>query len=156
MDLPTDLNSWPQVLAANWIPSLLEPYREVRRFFKGKPNDGLYEVLEYDSVLELADPKGRTTLFKKRLRVKFLQDNIIAFQDHAWGDGDLLVDYRCSPGIEVDHYPEGDRWNALISLRETKSTGCKFENRSTDPFCCRSSMTRCRSQFPNSLWCAVP
>lgn len=29
----------------------------------------------------------------------------------------------CSPGLVVDRYQEGDRWNVLISLRETKSKG---------------------------------
>jgi hypothetical protein len=55
--------------------------------------------------------------------VRFLQDNIIAFQDYAWGDGDIFVDYRCSPGVVVDRYQDGDRWNILISLQETKSRG---------------------------------
>ena len=73
--------------------------------------------------LELVDAQGETAIFRRRQRVKFLQDNVIAFQDHAWGEGDLFADYRISPGIEVDRYQEGDRWNVLISLRETKSSG---------------------------------
>jgi hypothetical protein len=83
----------------------------------------MYEILEYDSTLELVDPKGETAIFKRRERVKFLQDNVIAFQDRAWGDGEIFADYKCSPGTEVDRYQEGDRWNVLISLRETKSAG---------------------------------
>ena len=55
--------------------------------------------------------------------MRFLQDNIIAFQDYAWGDGEIFADYRCSPGVAVDRYQDGDRWNILISLRETKSRG---------------------------------
>ena len=85
--------------------------------------EGMYEILDYDSTLELVDPQGATATFKRRQRVKFLQDNIIAFQDHAWGDGEIFADYKCSPGIEVDRYQAGDRWNVLISLRETKSAG---------------------------------
>jgi hypothetical protein len=83
----------------------------------------MYEILAFDSTLELADPKGEIAIFKRRQRVKFLQDNVIAFQDCAWGDGELFADYECSPGTEVDRYQEGDRWNVLISLRETKSAG---------------------------------
>ncbi|MCO6451385.1 MAG: hypothetical protein J5I90_11420 [Caldilineales bacterium] len=55
--------------------------------------------------------------------MKFLQDNAIAYQDHAWGDGDLFADYECAPGIVVDKYQDGERWNVLISLRETKNKG---------------------------------
>ncbi|HEX9596624.1 MAG TPA: hypothetical protein VF982_07065, partial [Anaerolineales bacterium] len=43
--------------------------------------------------------------------------------DYAWGDGEIFADYRCSPGVVVDRYRDGDRWNILISLRETKSRG---------------------------------
>ena len=84
---------------------------------------GMYEILDYDSTLELLDPLGHTAIFRKRQRVRFLQDNIIAFQDYAWGDGEIFADYRCSPGVAVDRYQDGDRWNILISLRETKSRG---------------------------------
>src|SRR4051794_15972944 len=73
--------------------------------------------------LELLDANGQVALFKRQQKVKFLQDNIIAFQDHAWGAGDIFADYKVSKGVAVDRYQEGDRWNVLISLRETKSHG---------------------------------
>jgi hypothetical protein len=107
----------------NWIPVVFRFYEDFRQFLGRYFPSGLYEILEYESVLELTHPKGKTALFKKRQRVKFLQDNVIAFQDTAWGDGRFLEDYRCSPGVDVDQYKEGDRWNVLISLRETKSRG---------------------------------
>jgi len=84
---------------------------------------GMYEVLEYDSRLELKDSKGRTADYHKRQHVRFLQDNIIAYQDKAWGDGDIFADYHCSPGKAVDRYRDGHRFNILISLRETKHRG---------------------------------
>lgn len=108
---------------ANWIPLVLQLYKDVRTWLRRSFHSGLYEILEYESVLELLDPKGERAIFKKRLRVKFLQDNVIAFQDYAWGDGQALLNYRCSPGVIVDRYREGTRWNVLISLRETKVTG---------------------------------
>ena len=122
MDLP-DISTLLGPLSGSWTTIIGGLYRILGQFRKRQSAYGPCEVLEYDAILELPDPKGRLALFKKRLRVKFLQDYVIAFQDHAWGDGDLLADYSCSPGVEVDHYPEGDRWNILISLRETKSRG---------------------------------
>jgi hypothetical protein len=104
-----------------WVSLVFDLYENVNHIIQHFFPSGLYEMLEYDSVLELIDPKGKIALFKKRQRVRFLQDNVIAFQDYAWGDGELLEEYRCSPGVEVDHYKEGDRWNVLISLRQTKS-----------------------------------
>jgi hypothetical protein len=110
-------------LPQDWIFLLFGLYRALRLFLRRERHEGMYEILEYDSTLELVDPKGETAIFKRRERVKFLQDNVIAFQDRAWGDGEIFADYKCSPGIEVDRYQEGDRWNVLISLRETKSAG---------------------------------
>lgn len=110
-------------LSQDWIALLFGLYRSVRMFLRRERHEGMYEILEFDSTLELVDPKGETAIFKRRQRVKFLQDNVIAFQDCAWGDGEIFADYKCSPGIEVDRYQEGDRWNVLISLRETKSAG---------------------------------
>jgi hypothetical protein len=110
-------------LSYDWITILIDVYRTVREFLRRERGEGMCEILEYDSTLELVDAKGDTAVFKRRQRVKFLQDNVIAFQDRAWGDGELFADYKCSPGIEVDRYQEGDQWTVLISLRETKSAG---------------------------------
>jgi hypothetical protein len=84
---------------------------------------GAYEVLEHDVRLELLDPNGRTSTYHKRQKVRFLQDNVIAFQDQAWGDGEIFEDYKCSPGVAVDRYREAYRYRILISLRETKQYG---------------------------------
>jgi hypothetical protein len=84
---------------------------------------GLYEVLEYESTLEMLDRKGEKAIFKKRQKVRYLQDNIIAYMDQAWGDGKFLVDYRCSPGAAVDQYRFGHKTYILISLREVKHRG---------------------------------
>ncbi len=110
-------------LSLDWIPLIFELYKDVKKFLSHASHEGLYETLEYESVVELIDPKGEVALFKKRQRVKFLQDNIIAFQDRAWGEGEFLSDYHCSPGLVVDKYKDGDRWNVVISLRETKRSG---------------------------------
>lgn len=96
--------------------------RIVARLTRERPT-GLFEILDYDSTLELKDIRGRRAVFHRRMKVHFLQDHTIAFQDHAWGDGKVLADYRISPGVVVDQYQESNRWNILISLRETKNKG---------------------------------
>ncbi len=111
--------SW---LLQEWQP-LTAAGRGVISLFKRRQPDGLFEVLDYDSTLELLDGAGHLAIFKRRQKVRFLQDHIMAFQDYAWGDGDVLADYRIAPGEVVDCYREGERWNILISLRETKNRG---------------------------------
>lgn len=84
---------------------------------------GLYEVLEFESTLELLDPNGAWARVSKRQKVRYLQDNIVAYQDQAWGDGEVLLRYQCSPGIPVDKYRTGHKTIVLISLREEKNKG---------------------------------
>ena len=84
---------------------------------------GIYEVLDYTTTLELKDKSGRKALYSKQQKVRFLQNNVIAYQDTAWGDGDIFEEYQCVPGIAVDRYREGHRYRTLISLRGTKNRG---------------------------------
>ncbi len=48
---------------------------------------------------------------------------MIAFQDHAWGDGEILRDYKTSTGVLVDQYRSGFKTHLLLSLREEKNRG---------------------------------
>lgn len=116
-----------RLLSQDWLGLLPDLYRALRLWVRRYRHEGMYEILDYDSILELVDPKGETAIFKKHQKVKFLQDHIIAFQDYAWGEGDIFADYTCTPGVVVDRYREGDRWNILISLQETKSAGSVTE-----------------------------
>ena len=94
--------------------------RLLSRLVRKARNEGMYQVLDYESILELMDVQGRKARFCKREKVRYLQDNIIAFQDQAWGAGKILVDYQCSPGVPVDCYRAGYKIYTLISLREVK------------------------------------
>ena len=55
--------------------------------------------------------------------MRYRQNNIIAYQDNAWGDGKILIDYRCSPGVVVDRYRPAQKTFLLISLQEPKRRG---------------------------------
>jgi hypothetical protein len=109
-------------LSQDWLITLLELAQQFGTYLTHQ-NQDLYENLNYHATLELLTATGKTAVFRKEQRVQFLQNHIIAFEDYAWGDGDVLADYRCTPGVEADRYREGDRWNILISLRETRSRG---------------------------------
>ena len=72
----------------------------------------MYEILDYDTTLELLDSSGHTAVVHKRQKVRFLQDNTLVFQDYAWGEGKIFEHgYKCAPGVVVDRYQAGDRWN---------------------------------------------
>ena len=103
-----------------WIDVLAEVWKLIRHLWQGLADEGIYEVLEYESILELHDDKGEMASFQKRELVRYRQNNIIAYQDHAWGDGEILLNYRCAPGIVVDRYRPGQKTFLLISLRKPK------------------------------------
>jgi hypothetical protein len=96
-----------------------------QRFPHFKSLSGMYEVLSYHTELELMDRGGKKAIYHKKQRVRFLQDNVIAYYDTAWGDGNIFADYKCSPGVKVDSFREDYRYNILISLRKTKHRGDK-------------------------------
>ena len=104
---------WPEVVEKLW--------KIAKNVVQGLSVKGMYEVLEYESTLELKDKGGKKATFKKREKVRYLQDNIIAYQDQAWGDGEILINYRCTPGTPVDQYRSGYKTHILISRREVKN-----------------------------------
>jgi hypothetical protein len=55
--------------------------------------------------------------------VRYLQDNMIAYQDQAWGDGEILVDYRRIPGTPVDRYRSGHKTYIRPVPGDTDATG---------------------------------
>ncbi|MEZ4710671.1 MAG: hypothetical protein R3A44_25970 [Caldilineaceae bacterium] len=118
----TLLSSILKTLLQEWV-IVFEVFSHIYEYVADRRIDGVFEVLEYDDTLELQDPRGEIAVFKRRIKVRFLQDYVIAFQDYAWGDGNQLANYRISPGQVVDKYLESGRWNILVSLRETKMKG---------------------------------
>jgi hypothetical protein len=110
-----------------WMDILIDVMNFGIAFLKGSSKTGLYEVLSHESILEFHDPKGIRATYRKRQKVRYLQDNIIAYQDQAWGDGEILQRYRCSPGKAVDRYRLGHKTHILISLREVKNKGDEDE-----------------------------
>jgi len=106
-----------------WFELMNFLLQQIKNVKKGLTGNGIYEVLEYETVLELLDREGIEATIYKRQKVRYLHDHIIAYQDQAWGDGEILVDYKCSPGHPVDRYQFGHKTIILISLREEKTKG---------------------------------
>ena len=111
------------------FPLLGDVYNWGKTYIQRMTRPGMYEVLDYKSTLDILDPKGKYAIVRKTEEVKFLQNNIIAFQDQAWGSGKILIDYKCTPGIPVDFYQFAHKTYILISLRNVMQKGdiTKFE-----------------------------
>ena len=111
------------VLAPPWIGIVTDAWKLGRKILQGLTHEGIYEVLNYEFVLELLDRAGTRARFQKRKTIRYLQNNIIAYQDYGWGDGQQFLDYRAKPGIPVDRYKIGYKTFILLSLREIKNRG---------------------------------
>ena len=98
-----------------WLEVGEKAWQIIRKAVQGWSHSGMYRVLRYESTLELKDRDGMRAAFKKGERVRYLQDNIIAYQDQAWGEGKILPNYRCTPGTPVDQYRSGYKTHILIS-----------------------------------------
>ncbi|MBI1280145.1 MAG: hypothetical protein GC179_18595 [Anaerolineaceae bacterium] len=98
-------------------------FTEVIGLWRESRFHGTYRVEHHQSTLELLDSHGKTAIYTKRQQVVFLQDDVFAIQDQAWGDGNIFAGYKCSPGAMVDRYKEGYRWKVLISLRAMRNKG---------------------------------
>lgn len=125
-ELPPTSSFWQSILSLLLADpaKVLTLARELRQFVLSRfQREGLCEVLEQEMRLILNDSSGRTAVIHKRQKIRFLQNNVIAFQDQAWGLGDIFAEYKCSPGVPVDRYLEGYRYRVLISLRQTKNRG---------------------------------
>jgi len=136
------------ILSERGLASLRSYFRALKGLveeFAGGKSQGIYEVLEHHTTLELQDPQGEVAVVERRQRVRFLQDNVEAISDHAWGDGELFAEYTCSPGAPVDCYRDGSRYTTLISLRQTMSRGDLFS------FCIRRKILKGFLQ-PNECW----
>jgi len=84
---------------------------------------GLYEAISDESEWDIHDASGTEAVLTRTRRLHFLQNGVFAIRDYAWGDGDVLADYQCSPGVRVDTYRAAGKQNIVISLRETKKRG---------------------------------
>jgi hypothetical protein len=123
--------------------------RTVKRIRTVLSPSGIYEVLDYESTLEIKDIEGKEAYFYKREKVRYLQNNIIAYQDQAWGDGEILQNYYCSPGKAVDFSRPGLKTIILIAIQNIRHFG------DLDEYLIAWGMTNCflrpREQWETSI-----
>ena len=93
--LPRILQKQPVVV----LERLIEAWDVLSRLLDKIRYRGLYEILDCDATFEILDPVGKKAVLTRREVVCFLQDNVVAIHDHAWGDGELFAEYRCQPGL---------------------------------------------------------
>ena len=111
---------------------------------------GIYDVLCQQRTIEIHDRDGDVVTVDTVEKLRFRQNHVAALTDYVWGDGEILADYRCSPGVPVDCYKEGSRYAVLISLREHKHHGEEMVLRTHRMI--RSGFTRSQECWENDIY----
>jgi hypothetical protein len=83
----------------------------------------VYDVLRYQTSLELLDPQGQVAIIHHEQTLRVLQNGVVGLYHQVWGDGELFADYAVAPGVVGDRFRLGSRHITLISLREVKNRG---------------------------------
>ena len=68
-----------------WLADALDALRHLRDRLG---YHGMCEILDYDATLEIVDARGQEAVLTRLEKIRFLQDNVVAIHDHAWGDGE--------------------------------------------------------------------
>ena len=85
-----------------------------------------YEVLDYDGVLTLHDHKGLKATFKRRERVRFLQDGVGGMLEHLWGDG-ITVGFSNNAGMIGDTIRDAKARHLIVELKRSMAKGEELE-----------------------------
>jgi hypothetical protein len=67
------------LLRLPWLEVAENAWKIIRMVIQVRSYAGIYEVLNYESTLELKDRGGKKATFKKREKVRYLQDSVLAW-----------------------------------------------------------------------------
>lgn len=70
---PGEILKWTvNNVGLQWFEIVGELWKFSRKVMRGMANEGMYEVLDYESTLELHDTKGKRATFRKRMKIRYL------------------------------------------------------------------------------------
>jgi hypothetical protein len=86
-----------------------------------------FETLSFESQLDILEENGAAT-FRRRQRIRFLEDNVSFFIDRVWGEGVILAGYSPGRGMSlVDSVRNEGRWALLLSFSRRFRKGDSVE-----------------------------
>ena len=86
-----------------WLDVLGEVWKIVRKVIQARSYRGMYDVLEYESTLVLKDRGGKRATFKKREKVRYLLDNVIAHRFGCLPRSDPVVQDQMARSSWIAH-----------------------------------------------------
>jgi hypothetical protein len=113
------------------------------RYTKHSPNDGLgglltdvcdvpsecfrYETISFHGRLEILDKENRVAVFRRRQRIRFLEDGVTEFIDRVWGEGVLFAGYEARSMSILESIPTRRGYAVLLALPRMFARGETFD-----------------------------
>jgi len=69
-----------RLINSDWATLILQVW-QLLRAITTEQAIGLYEVLDFEHLLELCDVQGKKAIYRKRETVRFLQDFVTAYEE---------------------------------------------------------------------------
>lgn len=90
--------------------------------------EGLYTYVEADDEWDIQDDGGQLAINTKRRKIKYLQDEVFAIRDYAWGTGTIgPAKVKAGPGRAVRDYTRDNRHHTIILLDGIRKRGNEDE-----------------------------
>jgi hypothetical protein len=86
-----------------------------------------YETISFHGRLEILDKEGRVAIFRRRQRIRFLEDGVAEFIDRVWGDGVLFAGYEARSMSLVEAIPTRKGYAVLLGLPRAFARGETFD-----------------------------
>jgi hypothetical protein len=82
-----------------------------------------FETIKFSGRVEILDREGRVARFRRRQRIRFLEDGVSVFFDRIWGEGVLLAGYQTSSLRIIDAIPSRKGYVIALALPRPFSRG---------------------------------
>jgi hypothetical protein len=75
-----------------------------------------FETIKFSGRVEILDKEGQVARFKRRQRIRFLEDGVSVFFDRIWGEGVLLAGYKTGALRIIDALPTRKGYVIVLAL----------------------------------------
>lgn len=86
-----------------------------------------FETIKFSGKVEILDREGHVARFRRRQRIRFLEDGVTTFFDRVWGEGVLFANYHAKAMRLIDAIPTRKGYVVVLALPRPFKKGEVFE-----------------------------
>lgn len=116
--MPTEPNTDPPT------SSITEMFEDIQ----DAPRDRFpFETIKFSGRVEIIDHRGRVARFRRRQRIRFLEDGVTVFFDRIWGEGVILAGYNAGQMKMIEAIPTRKGYVIALALPRAFNRGEQFD-----------------------------